>query len=301
MTSHQLSGLVQSGALTRLRRGVFIRKERWEASRPDERYRELVRSLRFTSQRGLTVCRQSAAVLHGLPLIGEVPARVHALDPDARGGSSNRFLVSHRSEPEDPDSVVIDGLRVTSLARTVIDLAIHTPMAASVAALDHGFRAAEQLRSAPGHWTTHPTPAQLLMMLGELAPRRGGRRAAEAIAFASPGSMSPGESVSRVQMHLLGFEIPELQHRFVLDDGRTADTDFWWPSVRAIGEFDGDLKYLDARFRSGRSADQVLLREKRREDDLRRQSDRFLRWDWRCAMDSVQFGTLLAAHGIPRR
>jgi len=42
-----------------------------------------------------------------------------------------------------------------------------------------------------------------------------------AIAFADARSGSPGESFSRVRMHELGFETPELQARF---DGVAAHT-----------------------------------------------------------------------------
>ena len=299
VTTQQIRDGIHLGVLACVRRGVFVRAARWEALRPEERHRELVRSIRHTSGRDLTVCRRSAAVMHGLPLFGTIPDRVHAIDPDAAGGSSNRFLASHRGEPDDPDAIVIDGVRVTSLARTVIDLAIHSPMLSSVPALDQALRIAHE--TCGGHWTGRPEPGQLIELLDELAPRCGRRRAIDAIGFADADSMSVGESVSRVQMHRLGFAAPELQHRFTLSHGQVAEVDFWWRAVRAIGEFDGQIKYLDPRFREGRSAAEVVLREKQREDELRRQSDRFLRWDWACALDSARFGELLSAHGIPRR
>lgn len=301
VTTQQIRDSIGLRVLVPVRRGVFIRAARWAVLRPEERHRELVRSIRYTSGRDLTVCRWSAAVMHGLPVVGVVPDRVHALDPEVAGGSSNRFLASHRGEPEDPDSIVIDGVRVTSLARTATDLAIHSPMLASVPALDQVLRVADEALSEIGHWTSGPEREQLIELLDELAPRRGRRRAAESIGFADAHSMSVGESVSRVQMHRLGFAAPELQRRFILRRGRFADVDFWWRTVRAIGEFDGQIKYLDARFREGRAADEVVLREKQREDELRRQSDRFIRWDWACALDSARFGALLSASGIPRR
>ena len=47
------------------------------------------------------------------------------------------------------------------------------------------------------------------------------------------------------------------------------ETDFAWPEFGAVGEADGDQKYLDAEFRGGDTAEQVFLDEKHREDRLR--------------------------------
>lgn len=43
--------------------------------------------------------------------------------PDARGGSSQRLLTTHRAVA-DPNSTFISGVAVTSLARTLVDMAV---------------------------------------------------------------------------------------------------------------------------------------------------------------------------------
>ena len=77
---------------------------------------------------------------------------------------------------------------------------------------------------------------------------------------------------------VLGFPDPELQVEFVLSDGRRAFTDFFWPDRRHVGEFDGASKYRDPALLDGRSPEQVLVDEKDREDELRRQVRAFSRW-----------------------
>ena len=53
--------------------------------------------------------------------------------------------------------------------------------------------------------------------------------------------MSPGESLSRVQMFVLNLPRPTLQHPMHDDAGRIGVVDFWWQGV--VGEFDGRSKY----------------------------------------------------------
>ena len=70
-------------------------------------------------------------------------------------------------------------------------------------------------------------------------------------------------------MHLAHLPAPQLQVVLYGASGQRYVVDFWWPGCRLIGEFDGAFKYSDPEFMRGRTAHQVLLDEKHREDDLR--------------------------------
>src|SRR5690606_28748954 len=127
------------------------------------------------------------------------------------------------------------------------------------------------------------TAAQWRGSLAERAARsraRGVRQARRVIDFADGRAQLPGENVSRVQLKRLGFGPPDLQVRVVAPDGAEYRVDFGLDDVDAFGEFDGAGKYLDPALRGGRSIEQVVLDEKRREDVIRGVTGRrFVRWD----------------------
>ena len=67
--------------------------------------------------------------------------------------------------------------------------------------------------------------------------------------------------------------LPTMQVEFRAVGGRLIGrVDFWWESARLIGECDGRMKYSTA---------SDLYREKVREDALREEGQRFIRWGWR--------------------
>jgi hypothetical protein len=81
----------------------------------------------------------------------------------------------------------------------------------------------------------------------------------------------------------LGFPIPELQVDFSDRRGFIGTVDFWWPDQQLIGEFDGVAKYIRLEYTSGRSAAEVVVDEKNRENRLRARGPRVTRWDWSIA------------------
>ncbi len=92
---------------------------------------------------------------------------------------------------------------------------------------------------------------------------------------------SPGESLSRLVIDEAGLEPPTLQQPFQTRRGRFL-VDFWWERAGVVGEFDGEVKYRDRSIRQGRSPEDVVVDEKRREDAIREDPRvrRFVRWTW---------------------
>lgn len=131
--------------------------------------------------------------------------------------------------------------------------------------------------------------------------RSGARRARlEAIlAFADGGAMLPGESLSRVLMHRLGFPQPVLQQEFRDRAGLIGYGDFWWKPWRVVGEFDGTAKYLKAEYLAGRTPSEVVVAEKRREDRLRRLGLKVVRWTWADLTSPGSLAGLLREAGLP--
>ena len=182
------------------------------------------------------------------------------------------------------EAVDLHGLRVTSVARTVVDLARTGSLATAVASADHALRhglcRVEDLRSE-----------------ADAVPRRArGRPLASLVADLADGdSMSAGESLSRVQMFLLGLPRPRLQVPHDDEAGLIGIVDFDWGEV--VGEFDGKVKYRVPEGADPEEAAEVVWREKRREDRLRVDS-RVARWTWEIALERNRLGQVLAAQGV---
>lgn len=94
--------------------------------------------------------------------------------------------------------------------------------------------------------------------------------------FADARSESPGESRCRALIEELGFAAPELQKEIHLPRIGKARVDFWWPGV--ICEFDGMIKYTQGF--SGIAAEEVVQKEKLREDALRMLGYQVVRITW---------------------
>jgi hypothetical protein len=198
----------------------------------------------------------SAAVVHGLPTL-EVPSLPELLT--ASGRTYGR-LDAARVRFADLASDEIDswfGIPLTTVARTVVDLARVDPssgLMAADAALHEGLLTRAQMTTALERSTGAP----------------GVRRAREVLALADARIESPLESLTHLALHDSGFPTPELQLEIRGADGRTYWADFAWPSHRLVLEADGKDKYRD----------DALWREKRREIAITRVGYRVVRVVW---------------------
>lgn len=161
----------------------------------------------------------------------------------------------------------MNGIRTTSLARTIVDLGRSLPFEQAVVAGDAALRrglADEQLR----------------LSLDRSARRPGMANARRVASFIDPLSESPGESMSRVTLHVAGVPAPTLQYEVCDTFGRLVGrADFCWEEHRTLGEFDGRIKY-GRLLKPGERLEDVLFREKLREDALRDLGWQVVRWIW---------------------
>jgi hypothetical protein len=147
----------------------------------------------------------------------------------------------------------------------------------------------------PGEGLTRQQLTEASTVLASAAKRR---RIQEVLALADVAAESVGESRSRALMHVLGLPAPVLQYVFQDHEGFIARTDFFWPDARVIGEFDGDAKYLDDVLLAGRSTQEAILAEKKREDRLRALGYNVVRWDWKTLSTPDVLRQRLIAAGI---
>lgn len=273
------------GANRFLRRGAYSTAVRTD---PDTEYDLRIHAVVGTRRYGLVLSHYSAARVWGLPLVNLWPWEVHATEPSDTNRRSKNGVVIHRHDLAESDLVERDGLTVTSLERTLVDLARVAPMRDSVTAIDAALNRSLTIK------------AKLLDTLSSLGAIDGRAGAGRAIEFASPLAQLPGESLSRVLMHELGFPAPTLQHRVMTARGPRF-LDFWWDGIRSGGEFDGRSKYVDPQFTHGRSSDEVMWDEKLRENDLRDAGVRSMaRWGWTDLVDVTPFIHRLEVLGLRR-
>ena len=297
-TERSLARRVESGELVRVRPGVYLSSEIWNAFGVDAKYRTRVFAAAEATQPGTVFSHDSAAALLRLPGLGPWPKRVNVLGPAASGGRSSTSV--HRlSGPEDADAITFNQFAITSLARTVVDVSSRTNFTRAVCMVDAALRPPRKGEFRYTHGIAATSIERLCDLLASLAPFPGLARAKLAVAFGSPLSDSIGESISRVQMHLLGFPPPMLQVPFYDSEGLIGYVDFYWPEFGLIGEFDGRVKYGDKTYARGQLPEQVVWAEKLREDRLRRQVRSLARWDWEVANNQRLLSERLRSHGLP--
>ena len=269
----ELRQLLRTGELTAVRRGSYLR-----GAPPDDaeaRHAVAARAALDHLGPGAACSHVTAAVLHGLPVWRTSLQRVHLTRRCGRSGSRANARVHVHAAPLRPDETcVLSDMPVTSLDRTLIDLARTVPFEEAVVMADAALRG-EPSRREP------VAPAALSEALARAARWRGARAAGRAIAFADGRSASVGESRSRVAISLAGLPAPVLQWKVTDHTGQLIGyTDFGWPQLRTVGEFDGRIKY-GRLLRPGQDPGDAVFAEKRREDRLRDQGLEVVRWSWR--------------------
>lgn len=298
----RLQRSVASGESVRLRRGVVVDAGNWADVADDARYLLRVRAVAATRKSAPVFSHQSAAIIWGLPIIGRWPDPVHLMAAGRTGLHSKNGVILHHDRLRDDDVVEIDGMLVTSLIRTLVDLACTTSFLSAVATLDRG--TGRTLVTAAGRPVDGVSREEVLERLAGEGPRRGARAALKAVLFSDNRSGSPGESLSRGQIHLCGFPAPELQVVFLAAAGQKDIVDFRWRqrqesrTLNLVGEFDGLVKYTRSKFTAGRSIEQIVWAEKIREDRLRAQGNGMARWTWDVALHADRLRALLIGAGL---
>ncbi len=286
---------VQSGELIRVCRGAYLRADVWKSLNPDARYLLHVQAVAALANHLLVFSHHSAAALWRLPLVGRWPTRVHIVEASSPGGISSAGIARHTWGI--PDAIeTIDGLTLTNLQRTVVDISRMSDFATAVVMADAALRRSEHPREG--------VPRTLLSredLFGEAAGlplRQSTVKVRKVIEFADGAADRPGESLSRVSMLRAGISPPQLQKELFGASGRRYFVDFWWPQFGVIGEFDGKGKYRDPEFLCGRTPEQALAEEKAREDDLRAAGHGMSRWGWDVAVSPRLLAAKLHRAGV---
>lgn len=276
------------GNSVRVAHGAYVEASIHASLSTRERYLLRVLAVAATRRSRPVVSHWSAAVIHGLPILGRWPETVHTTIAPTSGGRSRGNVVKHCAALGDSDVVDIDGMLVTSVARTVVDMAAVLSFRDAAVMVDRAL-----LVDRFGRFEPMTDRSSLDLCWASRGVFRGFARAKSTIEFGEDRAESPLESVSRVSMRVIGCPRPLLQMPHSDAEGFIGETDFYWPDFNAVGEADGKAKYLDASLRNGRTAEQVLMDEKYREDRLRALPRAFARWGWDVAVDPARLRSKL--------
>jgi hypothetical protein len=255
MSPEQLRTLLRTGEWVAVRRGVYTTRAIWESLDPYVgRPRLEVWAATLTTTTPHSISHDSAAYLHGLPILQATPRLVHVTRIGVLGGRTRHGIKHHKAPVRIEQIGFIDDHPVLDMPRTVADIGrehgIRHAIVAANSALRHG-----ESRSA-----LHDAVADMTSWPHVTVPRL----AAE---WADGRCENPGEDLTMLMLKQLGVGL--VQPQFGMQErGRVAWVDF--RIGRQLFEFDGWLKYqrAEAGGYADRSADEVMWDEKRRQDWL---------------------------------
>ena len=288
----RLRKAVREGIAWEILPSVFARSGYWCELKVPTQARHRMRALQELHPE-LVFAGPSAALAHGLSVSNRHLERVWA--------ATNR--TTHRRSSPAVRSVMVshgevverEGLRMTSLARTVGDCLRLMDFRSGLAVADSALRAgemdvdvlADEMRAACWHMS-------------------GLQRACGVLRLADPRAESGGESIARATMLELGLAAPDLQRGYQspIDPMLHYRADFVWGTAGGdiVGELDGNEKYESAELCGDRSIVQVIGEEHRRQSHISACKGvlRVVRFGFSDVTHAEGFLQLLTGCGVPR-
>ena len=282
-TRQSITALGRDGLLTRLTRGVYAVGPPPEGpARSVEWHRLLGRGARLLYPDG-ALSGHSAMVALQLPVWGANLRRAHLERPVHREVITRDLVIRPPFDGDSAPAGVVPA--ATGLVQHCLEHGATPGVVAADAALHAGVTTIAELEAAACVVRGWPRSSRVRTMMALVDPR----------------SESVGESRLRVGLTLLGVQV---EPQVVIRDERgrfVARVDFLVQGTNVVIEFDGMVKYR------GDDGAEVLIAEKRREDELRRLGYQVVRVLW---SDLDRLGELVARlrklgvichRGIPAR
>jgi hypothetical protein len=233
ISRHRLNRAQRSGRLWRPTPGVYVDLARFTTQRWPDRHRTLARVAPL-HVRDSVVSHVSAALLGGLPHPPSAQGQVRlTLERTPRVNRASDWVHLHRAGLPSDHVTTLDGVPVTTVARTVVDCCreLRTPHAVAIA--DAALRA--------GSVTT----AELVSMFAFQHRWPGASRSRGALPLVDPRRENWFESASAALLHRDGVPLgtPQVEV-FAVSGELLGRVDFLWAEVGVIGEADGSGKLL---------------------------------------------------------
>ena len=255
---YAIARLLKDGTLVRVRRGAYA--DGPTVTRLDRAGLHGLRARAVVQQAKTPVVLShvSACLEWDAPDWGLDLGDVHVTRLDGRLGRHEAGVHQHCGCIREGDVVRRNGLDVMSPTRAGLELTTVSSVEVSLVAINHLLHA--------GH-TTLPA---LIERYAHMHQWPNTLATDLVLRLADPRPESVGESRFFYLCYRHGLPMPTPQFEITDERGRTiATVDFAWPELGVFLEFDGRVKY-EKLLRPGESASDVVVREKVREDTIRR-------------------------------
>lgn len=233
VSAKRLRTMVRDGQLIRKRHGIYATAEAVVAAHEDKAHAhalEVRAALRAASAAGAVASHESAALIHGIPLLKEPSDGLVSLTRPATV-FRDRPLRGVRFYPARlPAGHVTMELEVpvTTITRTVIDLSRTRSFMDGVVAADYAIRKLRISKSA------------LRVVIDACKGWPGTDRARRVVDFSDGRSGSPLGSCARVVFDAFRLPAPELQAEVT---GGLQEVDFMWRQYKTVADTDGLVRY----------------------------------------------------------
>ncbi|HET8994889.1 MAG TPA: hypothetical protein VFN32_13905 [Rhodococcus sp. (in: high G+C Gram-positive bacteria)] len=183
-SAFEIARELQRGGLVRIAHGRYLHRGDFDALDEIGRHRVLARHIGSTLGPGNALSHVSASILHGAPVWNIPLVRVHVSRGAGEEARRRAWIHTHVAQWAEADLTIVDGVPVTSVARTIADLARSVPKPHAVAIGD------ALLRIDPDAASALPSVVDAAMGL------HGVGRARAVVGFLDARSESVGESLS---------------------------------------------------------------------------------------------------------
>lgn len=269
---------------------LYARKTYWANLKRREKSLHILKGLQLLHPNWV-FAGLSAALVHGLSVVYSMLTPVCVATSYKAHERNLKGVIRITVENDEPTTV--NGLKATSLERTLFDCLRILDFPHGLAVADSALRRAGQTRD----WL-------ISQMKSMPYGCKGWSHALATAMWADPRAESGGESIARGRMLLLGYELPDLQVEVPNKiEGGFYYGDFGWKKPNGlllIGELDGRDKYTDPEMTGGKSAVEVMADERLRESRVSAAHATVMRFSFKDMMLDEQFKRILDTYGVPR-
>lgn len=263
----------KAGKLVRPFPGLFADAAYWKSLDCTDQKLHIVRSLAQTHPQWV-FAGPTAAAIHGLEHQWSIQDRIYVANAH-EGNDLDPSKPINRIYMTDVPVTVVDGIRVVTLERTVLDCARMLAFPHALAVSDSAFR---RIAMTERGWRSD-APALVRSFAERIRGLARSLRSADAVQavdqvlrYTNPASENGGESFMRGAILEERYMPPRLQQEFTSAQSNGGyRADYVWTRSDGkiiVGEFDGMGKYVDPAMTGRSSIQDIVNRQNAREQDM---------------------------------